>query len=112
MLESRKPEAMRFEHTDASELDDMSNLNLRAPMARTNLLRLQMLARGRGHVVNVTSLAGLFGDQGERCALRVPRVTRAENLGSFQAEVRARLRHGLRGGLHDRIDRWARVFAS
>jgi short-subunit dehydrogenase len=54
-------EGVRFEHTTLDELDEMIDLNLRAPMALSQRLWPDMLARGRGHVVNIASMAGLFG---------------------------------------------------
>jgi len=54
-------ECVRFEHSEPSELTEMIDVNLRAPILLSNRLWPEMLARGRGHVVNVASIAGLFG---------------------------------------------------
>jgi short-subunit dehydrogenase len=50
-----------FDGIDVGEIRRMIEVNLIAPMALTRLVLPGMLARGRGHVVNVASLAGKAG---------------------------------------------------
>lgn len=53
--------AQRYDQTDAAELRQMIEVNLLAPMLLSRLLLPGMLARGRGHIVNIASVAGLIG---------------------------------------------------
>lgn len=53
--------ARSYEQTDPAELRQMIEVNLLAPMLLTRLLLPGMLARGRGHIVNIASMAGLIG---------------------------------------------------
>ena len=53
--------ACRYDQTDAAELRQMIEVNLLAPMLLSRLLLPGMLARGRGHIVNIASVAGLIG---------------------------------------------------
>jgi short-subunit dehydrogenase len=48
-----------YEDLSLDDLDAMLRVNLGAPMWLTRLLLPDMLARDRGHIVNVSSLAGL-----------------------------------------------------
>lgn len=50
-----------FDQSDPETLSDMIEVNLRAPMMLSRLLFPKMLARGRGHIVNIASLSGLAG---------------------------------------------------
>ena len=54
-------ETVSFERTDLAHLDRAIALNLTAPMHLTQLVLPGMLARGRGHVVNIASIAGVLG---------------------------------------------------
>jgi short-subunit dehydrogenase len=46
------------------EIDRALAVNLRAPMVLSRLLGERMAARGRGHIVLISSLSGKFGSQG------------------------------------------------
>jgi len=50
-----------YERLSLDEIDQQIAVNLTAPMALTRLVLPHMLARDRGHVVNVASLGGLLG---------------------------------------------------
>jgi short-subunit dehydrogenase len=52
---------MRFDQVSLDQLDDMIEVNLRAPMILSRLLLPRMIERGRGHIVNISSGAGLGG---------------------------------------------------
>ena len=54
-------EAIPYDKALPERLDRLIDVNLRAPMILTRLLLPKMIARGRGHIVNVASLAGLIG---------------------------------------------------
>jgi short-subunit dehydrogenase len=53
--------AMLFDHAPVALLDQMVEVNLRAPMILSRLLLPKMIARGRGHIVNVSSGVGYGG---------------------------------------------------
>lgn len=53
-----------FETVDAERLDRVIDVNLRGVVLGTKLFLPMMLDRGRGHVVNVASLAGRFATPG------------------------------------------------
>lgn len=50
-----------YEQLSPAEIDHQIAVNLTAPMALPRLVLPLMIARGRGHVVNVASLGGLLG---------------------------------------------------
>jgi short-subunit dehydrogenase len=50
---------------DPEEADRLVRVNLQAPIALTRALLPQMLERGRGHIVNVASIAGHVGVRDE-----------------------------------------------
>ena len=50
-----------FDKVSVESLDEMVEVNLRAPMVLSRLLLPKMIARGRGHIVNVSSGAGFAG---------------------------------------------------
>lgn len=52
---------MPFDEVPADQVDQMIEVNLRAPMILSRLLLPMMIQRGRGHIVNVASVAGLGG---------------------------------------------------
>lgn len=54
----------RFEAADAAYLDHVIDVNLRGVVLGTKLFLPMMLEGGRGHVVNVASLAGRFATPG------------------------------------------------
>lgn len=49
-----------FDQRDAAEIEQTVGVNLVAPMLLTRALLPDMLARGRGHIVNVASVAGIL----------------------------------------------------
>lgn len=51
--------AAAYEELSVEELDRFLAVNLRAPMLLTHRVLPGMVARGRGHVVNIASIAGL-----------------------------------------------------
>jgi short-subunit dehydrogenase len=53
--------SIRFEEFPEEEIQSTINLNLLAPMLLTRAVLPGMLARGRGHIVNLASLAGKAG---------------------------------------------------
>lgn len=53
--------AVPYESVKPDAIDQMIEVNVRAPMMLTRLLLPRMLARGAGHVVNIASVAGLMG---------------------------------------------------
>ena len=53
-----------FETTDAEYLDRVIDVNLRGVVLGTKLFLPMMLEQGRGHIVNVASLAGRFATPG------------------------------------------------
>jgi len=57
--------AGRFADMDEVRIDDLVALNLRAPMRLTRALLPGMLARGRGRIVNVASVAAHVGPRNE-----------------------------------------------
>ncbi len=50
-----------YHELSEKEIGDILKVNLEAPMMLTHALLPQMLDRGRGHIVNIASLAGKFG---------------------------------------------------
>ena len=53
--------ALPYDKMDSTTIDQIMEVNLRAPMILTRLLLPKMIARGEGHIVNIASIAGLFG---------------------------------------------------
>ncbi len=51
----------RLDHVPVDRWESLMQINLLAPMRLTAALLPQMLTRGRGHIVNVSSLAGWIG---------------------------------------------------
>lgn len=51
----------RLEDIPLDDWDRIINLNLKAHIYITRLLVSQMIARGRGHIVNIASFAGVWG---------------------------------------------------
>jgi short-subunit dehydrogenase len=64
--------ARRLDEVTLDELGVMTEVNLLAPMALTRMVLPGMLERGRGHVVNVSSMAGLIASayQESYCATK------------------------------------------
>jgi NADP-dependent 3-hydroxy acid dehydrogenase YdfG len=54
----------RFETEDIEHLDRVIDVNLRGVVLGTKLFLPMMLERGRGHIVNIASLAGRFATPG------------------------------------------------
>ena len=53
--------AFPYDKVELDSIEEMIALNLTAPMLLTRLLLPAMIRRGEGHVVNISSLAGLVG---------------------------------------------------
>lgn len=51
--------AQRFEEVDPGEIETTVKVNLTAPMVLTRELLPHMIRRGEGHIINISSLAGL-----------------------------------------------------
>jgi short-subunit dehydrogenase len=56
--------AGRLDHVPRERWETLMQLNLLAPMRLSNLFLPGMVARGSGHIVNISSLAGWVGSQG------------------------------------------------
>ncbi len=54
-------DAVPYARLEPARIDQIIEVNLRAPMMLTRLFLPKMIARGRGHIVNIASLAGLMG---------------------------------------------------
>ena len=50
--------SMAYDQIPLETIDDLIEINLRAPLVLSRLFLPKMLERGRGHIVNVSSLAG------------------------------------------------------
>jgi len=81
------------EHTAAyhelseTDIEDVLKVNLEAPMMLARLLLPGMLARGRGHIVNMSSLAGKSGP-----AFQEPYAASKAGLIAFTTSLRATYR--------------------
>jgi len=69
------------------DIEDILRVNLEAPMVLTRLVLPEMLQRGRGHVVNVSSLAGKAGP-----AYQEPYAASKAGLIAFTSSLRATYR--------------------
>jgi short-subunit dehydrogenase len=49
-----------YDHVEAADIQQMVSVNLTAPMLLTRLVMPHMFAAGRGHIVNIASLAGVL----------------------------------------------------
>ena len=56
--------AGRLDHIPRERWETLMQLNLLAPMRLVNLFLPGMVARGSGHIVNISSLAGWVGSHG------------------------------------------------
>lgn len=54
----------RFDELPAAQWERLMQVNLLAPMRLTSLFVPQMIARGSGHIVNISSVAGWVGTPG------------------------------------------------
>jgi len=54
-------DAVPYDRLAPERIDQIIDVNLRAPMMLSRLFLPKMIARGRGHIVNIASLAGLMG---------------------------------------------------
>lgn len=52
--------ALPYDQTELADILGMVEVNLTAPMMLTRLVLPEMLKRGRGHIVNIASLAGVM----------------------------------------------------
>ena len=77
-----------YHHLTAENLQDILRINLEAPMELTRLLLPGMLARRRGHIVNISSLAGKSGP-----AFQEPYAATKAALVAFTASLRASYRN-------------------
>jgi short-subunit dehydrogenase len=77
----------RFPNLDVADVERLLAVNLQAPIVLTRALLPAMLARGRGHVVNVASIAGHTGVKHEA----VYAATKA-GLVAFSESLRQELR--------------------
>ena len=80
------PAGGRLETFSIEEIDRALDVNLRAPMVLSRLLSEGMIARGRGHIVFVSSLAAAFPTPG----LSIYNATKAA-LASYALSLRAEL---------------------
>jgi short-subunit dehydrogenase len=53
--------SMAFDKVPVGDIDQIIEVNLRAPIVLSRLLLSKMIQRGQGHIVNISSLAGLGG---------------------------------------------------
>ena len=60
----RSPPAGRLAELTPEQIDRMLDVNLRAPIALARALAPAMIARGRGHMVFISSLSGKVGAAG------------------------------------------------
>jgi short-subunit dehydrogenase len=79
--------ALPFETIDPDMIDEMVAVNLVAPMILTRLLLPQMIRQGEGHIVNISSLAGLVGTPYEE-----PYAATKHGLVGFSRSLRLSLR--------------------
>ena len=79
-------EAAAYQELDADAIDRFLAVNLGAPMHLTRLVLPGMLARNRGHVVNIASLAGLSAT-----AFGEPYAATKHGLVGFTKSLRASL---------------------
>jgi short-subunit dehydrogenase len=79
--------ALPYEQVDPAMIDDMIAVNLTAPMMLTRLLLPHMIRRGEGHIVNISSLAGLVGTPYEE-----PYAATKHGLVGFSRSLRLSLR--------------------
>ena len=54
-------DALPYDKVEPDAIEEMIALNLTAPMVLARLLLPAMIRRGEGHIVNISSLAGLVG---------------------------------------------------
>src|SRR5687767_13173089 len=79
--------ALRYDEVDSTLIDEMVAVNLTAPMVLTRLLLPHMIRRGEGHVVNISSVAGLVGTPYEE-----PYAATKHGLVGFSRSLRLTLR--------------------
>ena len=76
-----------YEDLTEQNIEDILRVNLEAPMVLTRLVLPEMLRRGRGHIVNVSSLAGKAGP-----AYQEPYAASKAGLIAFTSSLRATYR--------------------
>ena len=81
--------ANRFVDTDAAALDALFRLNLLAPAELCRQALARMLPRGRGHIVNVSSLAGVSAVPG-LAAYSASKAGLSQLSAALRAEVKGR----------------------
>lgn len=72
-----------YHDLDVDRIRDVINVNLEAPMMLTRLALPHMLRQGRGHIVNISSLAGKSGP-----GYQEPYVATKAGLGAFTLSLR------------------------
>lgn len=83
----------RFDHVPLDRWEQVVQLNLLAPMRLSYLFLPQMIERGSGHIVNISSLAGWVGASGmaSYCATKFGLRGFADSLASDYEEVGIKL---------------------
>jgi len=76
-----------YDELTADQLDEVLDVNLRAPMLLTRLVLPEMLRRRSGHIVNISSLAGRSGP-----AFQEPYAASKAGLTAFTFSLRATCR--------------------
>ena len=83
----------RFDHAPRDRWEQVVQLNLLAPMRLSYLFLPQMIERGSGHIVNISSLAGWVGASGmaSYCATKFGLRGFADSIASDYEDVGIRL---------------------
>lgn len=79
--------AVPYDQLEVEKIDEIVAVNLTAPMVLSRLLLPHMIARGEGHIVNISSLSGLVGTPYEE-----PYAATKHGLVGFTRSLRLSLR--------------------